>query len=892
MSTLNLDALFHPRSLALVGASARPGTPGQVLATQLARSAGPRALHFVNPRYTRLLERPVLPSVDALPRDVDLALLCTPRASVADLLARLGRRGCRAAALLGTGLRAPEQVRALLAAARPWGMRLLGPGSLGLLAPVQGLNASFCPLDPLPGRIALVSESGAMLTSLLDWATGRRIGFSWLVSLGESIDVDLADTIDWLAGDPDTDAVVIYLETVRAARKLMSAARATARHKPLVVLKGGRVREGSLAAASHSGGPAPDDEVFDAAVRRAGMLRVYSTPEVFDAVESLARGRSPRGDRLAILTNGGGPGVVATDELILGGGRLAALGSTTLAALDATLASRWSRGNPVDIGADADARRYARALRELLQAPEVDAVLVLCAPTAADDPARIAAAVVAEGRRVRRALLTCWMGGASLEDARAVSRAGGLPTYDTPYSAVRALLHQLNYRRNQALLMETPVYRALDREPQPAAARSSLRAALIAGQPRLSEPEAKAVLAAYGIPVVPTAVVNDEAGAVAAARAIGFPVVLKIISPDVVRKSDLGGVVLDLADEAELLAALAGLRQRLARNRPGARLTGFAVQQMVRRAGARELFVAVRVDPVFGPVVSFGLGGKAGVLAAERALALPPLNATLARDLIDRAPVARWLRAESAGAPAPDLGRLEALLVRVSQLVIDCPEVVELEINPLLFGPDIMTGLDARLRVATPRGDGRGRLAIRPYPAELEERVTLVDGRAVLLRPIRPEDEPAHREFLGRIDTHDLYLRFFSAAKQFDHERLARLTQVDYDREMALIASLETEGGAETLGVVRAVIDADATQAEFALLVRSDSKRRGLGRLLMDKLVRYARGRGLARLVGDVLPENHGMLALLRSLGFELGSRDEDGTLHMALSLLEPAAGG
>lgn len=878
MSTLNLDHLFQARTMALVGASPRPGKPGEVLARHLTPCLGPEHLYLVNPKHTRLHGREVLPSVDALPRNIDLALLCTPAATLPDLVSRLGQRGCRSAVILSAGLQGIERIRALLNAARPFGLRLLGPGSLGLLMPGRGLNASFSPVAALPGRLALVSQSGAMMSSVLDWARSRDIGFSYLISLGQSADVDLSDCIDWLANDGDTDAILLYVEAVRGARKFMTAARATARHKPLVVVKGGRLRESALAAASHSGAPAEADEVFDAAVRRAGMLRVYSTSELFDAVETLARGRPARGRRLAILSNGGGPGVVATDELLLRGGELAELSSNTLAALDNLLPRSWSRANPVDLSADADAGRYARVARQLLAAPEVDAVLSICAPTPVGDPADIARALARELRGTPRALFTCWMGGGSLESARRACREHGLASYDSPQSAVRALLHQVEYRRNQRLLMQTPAYRALDRQPQPAEARSSLRSALIAGRQRLSEPESKAILQAYGIPVVPTAACADGAQVLDAAAAMGYPVVLKVVSPDIVHKSDVGGVVLDLADASELRAALAGVRQSLERNAPRARLSGFTVQKMVRRAGAFELLIAVRLDRVFGPVLVFGQGGNDAGQAADRAVALPPLNATLARDLIEHSQAGRRMSALGL-----ELAPLEALLTRISQLLIDCPEIAELEINPLIYGGPNMSALDARIRVATPVLDGQARLAIRPYPQELEERVRLPDGERVMLRAIRPEDEPAHRDFLGRIAEHDLYLRFFSAAKQFDHERLARLTQVDYDREMAFLAVREP---AETLAVVRAVSNSEATQAEFAVLVRSDQKRRGLARLLMNKLIDYARERGLARLTGEVLPENHAMLALARSLGFQVVARDEDGTLHMCLGLL------
>lgn len=887
MSVLNLDKLFTPRSVALIGASTQPGSLGNVVMKNLLAARFPGPVMPVHPKYTSVESVIAYPSVAALPEVPDLALICTPPITVPALIAELGERGTRAAVVLTAGFSAQAggvSHADLLKAAKPHGLRILGPNCVGLLIPGIGLNASFAHAAALPGKLALISQSGALCTVILDWACSRGIGFSHFISLGDSADLDFADCLDYLANDTDTQGLLLYIESIRRARKFMSAARAAARNKTVLCIKAGRVAEGARAAASHTGALAGSDEVFEAAIRRAGMLRVYEIDEMFTAVETLARARHVRGDRIAILTNGGGPGVLATDNLVKSGAHLAELSPATITQLDACLPRTWSRGNPVDIIGDADSRRYGEALRCLLADPGIDAVVCLHVPTAISSSTECARAVAEVAKDGKLPVLTSWMGDRHVAEARQVFQRAGIPSYETPEMVIRALVHILRYQHNQEQLMETPPSLAVEFEPDVAAARAVIATALEVGRDTLTEPEAKAVLAAYAIPVVETRVVQDGSGAAVVTAELGGPVALKLLSPDISHKSDVGGVALDLCGEEAVLSAAQAMLARVGKARPKARVEGFTVQRMARRPGAHELIVGAATDPIFGPVILFGQGGTAVEVVADKAITLPPLNLNLARDLIGRTRVYRLLQGYR-DRPSANLHAIELCLIKVSQLLIDLPEVAELDINPLLADAQGVLALDARLRIAAPVGAGADRLAIRPYPKELEEKAVLKGQREVVLRPIRPEDEPGHLAFIDQLEPEDLYFRFFTAATRFDHLRVARLTQIDYDREMAFIATAPAgRDRPETLGVVRAVADADKAEAEFAIVVRSDLKHQGLGGLLMRKMVRYCRNRGIRCLAGETLAQNSAMLGLAKRTGFEIEAR-LDGTVGLRLTL-------
>ena len=890
MSVRNLDCLFRPRSVALIGASDRPHSVGAAVLGNLAGGSFRGPVMLVNPRHRTLGGLPVYADVESLPAPPDLAVICTPPATVATLVAQLGARGTRAAIVITAGLNAlvasgvPNERDRMLAAAKPYLLRILGPNCVGLLVPGIGLNASFSHVGAKPGRVAFVSQSGALVTAILDWAGSRGIGFSKFVSLGEGSDVDLGDTLDYLASDAQTESILLYVEAVTAARKFMSAARAAARNKPVLIVKAGRSREGARAATSHSGALAGSDAVYDAAIRRAGLLRVETTEELFDAAETLARARPLEGARLAIMTNGGGPGVMATDALVASGGVLAALGETTLRTLDALLPANWSRNNPVDIIGDAPADRYVRTMDALLADQDVDAILMIHAPTAIVPSIEIARALLPAVQRTQRSVFGCWLGGDGVKAARELFSSAGVPTYDTPEDAIGAFQQMVQYRRNQRTLMEVPPARSADFVHDRARAGAIVQSVLEEGRSMLSEVEAKDVLAAYGIATVETRVVASIAEAVDVATAIGFPVALKVLSRDITHKSDVGGVMLDLEDADAVAAAARLIEQRVRAARPDAGLQGFTVQAMVRRPRAHELLVGTAADAVFGPVIVFGHGGTATEIVADRAIGLPPLNAVLARDMVERTRVSRLL-AGYRDRPAANVDAIVRTLVQVSQLTADVPAIAELDINPLLADESGVLALDARIRV-DPHSAAAAGFAIRPYPQDLEERIEW-EGRPILLRPIRPEDSARQRSFYARVDADDIRYR---SLRELDASQLARLTQIDYDREMAVIATMGSDDNAETLGVARALTDPDNDTAQFAVTLRSDVQGRGLGRLLLRKLTAYCASRGTRQLVGEASAANHRMIALARACDFDVEASSTPGMVTLRRALRLPAA--
>jgi acetyltransferase len=889
MSIRHLDALFDPHSVALIGASDRPGSVGATVWRNL-RSAGFEGPCWpVNPRRDTVGGEHAYARVAALPSAPELAVVCVPPAAVPGVIAELGERGTRAAVVLTAGL-SRQQQQAMLDAARPHLLRILGPNGLGLIAPHARLNASFAHVGVPAGGLAFVSQSGALVTAMLDWAQGRGIGFSHCVSLGEHADVDFADLLDWLASDARTQAILLYIESIEGARKFMSAARAAARNKPVLVVKAGRSPQGAAAARSHTGALAASDLVFDAAIRRAGMLRVDTLQQLFDAAETLAHARaapaaaeSPR--TLMIVTNGGGAGVMAADAAAAAGVPLAELTPGLRATLDAVLPPNWSRANPVDIIGDAPAARYAAALQALLEQPPgcaVGAVLFMHAPTAIVPASDIAEALLPLVARHPGRVLAGWLGEAAVRGARQAFQASGVPCYATPEAAVAAFAQLQTYRDNQAALTECPPLGgpvAVDT----AQVAAVVRQALGQGREWLTEPEAKSLLAACGVPVVGTRVVAPEpAAAVAAARELGLPVVLKILSPQITHKSDVGGVALHLETEAAVEQAARAMLERVQRLQPGATVEGYTVQAMVRRPRALELIVGASLDPLFGPVILFGHGGTAVEVLADRAQGLPPLNPPLAALMIRRTRVARLL-AGWRDVPAADIAAVERVLVAVSELMAAEPRITELDINPLLADADGVIALDARVRVSAAAPGGAARFAIRPYPAQQVQRHRW-QGRELTIRPIRPEDEPQHLSFLERLSPEDIRMRVFYSRRTLPRTELARLVQIDYEREMAFVATVVGEGGTEeTLGTARAACDPDNDCAEFGVIVRSDVKGQGLGRLLMEALIAHLRQRGTQRLVGEVLTENRGMRMLCQRLGF--AEKPDGDVVCMSLAL-------
>ena len=874
MSTRNLDALFAPKAIALVGASNKPASVGATLARNLFRGGFAGPVMTVNPHERAIQATLSYRSVAELPLAPDLAVLSTPPAEVPRLITQLGERGCRAAVVVSAGFGEGGRVEGqalrlqMLDAARPFLMRIVGPNCLGFISPGHGINASFAHCLPGAGDIALVTQSGAIAGAILDWAASRAVGLSHVVSLGDMSDVDFGDLLDYLALDAATRAIILYVESITSARKFMTAARIAARLKPVIVLKAGRSAAGARAALSHTGALAGADAVYDAAFRRAGLLRVQTLRELFEAVATLSAGIRVAGDRLAIVTNGGGAGVLAADALEAAGGQLATLSPATMSRLDARLPTGWSHGNPVDLVGDADAARYTGALLAVSDDAGVDAVLAINCPVAVADSLQAADAVARTvGDYPRVPVFTCWLGTDAALPSRRLFESRRIPSHETPEEAIAAFMHLVLRRRNQQMLMQTPV--AADPGPvDRAAAAAVLRRVLAEGRSVLTEPEAKAVLRAYAIPVVETRVVKDPSQAAQAASELGGTVVLKILSPDISHKSDVGGVRLGLQTAGAVEAAARTMLRDIATQLPDARLDGFTVQPMVSRPRAFELIAGIASDSTFGPILLFGQGGTAVEAIGDRAIGLPPLNSVLAHDLVSRTRIWRLLRGYR-DRPAVALEPLAGVLIRLAQLATEQPEVVELDINPLLADEAGVLALDARIAVRTIDDSPARRMAICPYPAQLLRQLELADRNAarstVTLRPIRPEDEPLLLDMLAHCSVDDIRMRFHGVIKEFAHPTAARLSQIDYDREMAFVALGHEQ---RMLGVARLVGDPENEVAEFAILVRSDIKRRGLGRALMAALIDHARARGLHLLVGSVLRENRAMLALSARLGF------------------------
>jgi acetyltransferase len=894
-----LQRMFRPRSVAVVGANNRPQRVGNVIMRNLLSGGFDGPIMPVNPRHAAVAGVLTYPDVASLPRTPDLAILCTPPETIPDLVDELGARGTQAAVVVARGLAARDasgrtlEERAL-AAARRHRVRLLGGGTLGLLVPGIGLNASFSRVTALPGNIGFVSQSDAVGTLVLDWAHPRRVGFSHFISLGDASDVGFGEALDYLGSDPDTRAILLYIESLRERRTFMAAVRGAARNKPVLAIKAGRApprRAGPLSADTLS--LVQPDDVFDAALRRAGVVRARDVDELFDAVETFARARPLRGDRLAVVSNGGGAGVMVQDELYAGGLDLAPLSPELAARLRRVLPAGWDGQNPIDILVDAPGSRYADALDLLLASKELDAVLAIHTPSTLASSTDAARAVIRAAAEHGGNVLASWVGGETVPAARKLLVEAGVPSFDTPADAARAFRFMVGYRRSREALIQTPPSAPAEFSPDPQAVRRIVGAALDEGRDFLRVNETMQVLAAYGVRVADIRIAATPEEIARLAPAVGFPVELALRSPDIRRKVEVGGVALSLETPEAVEAAARGMMLHLREWRPDARITGFSVQRMVPRRHARQLFAGAAVDPLFGPVILFG-EGRDTELAHDIAVALPPLNLLLARELVKRTRVSASLAA-SASRPAADLEALHLTLMKISQLVTDHPEIVEIDVNPLLADERGAIAVGAFMRVARAAGAAADRLAIRPYPQGLEERAALSDGREVLLRPVRPEDEPAHSELISRLSPEDARFRFFHYVRSMPHSELARLTQIDYDREMAFLA-IAREGGdgePQTIGVVRTVADPDNHTAELSIVVRTDRKRLGLGRILLRKAVDYCRSRGTREIAGDVLVGNDSMLELARRFGgWTFSEPDEEGVIRILYALAPEVSGG
>ncbi|WP_145931170.1 bifunctional acetate--CoA ligase family protein/GNAT family N-acetyltransferase [Yersinia bercovieri] len=880
MSQRGLEALLRPKSIAVIGASEKPERAGFLMMRNLLDGGFSGPVLPVTPTHKAVCGVLAYADIASLPITPDLAILCTHDRRNLTLLEDLGVRGCKAVIILSA---ATEQFAELKACAHRHHMRLLGPNSLGLLAPWQGLNASFSPVPIKKGRLAFISQSAAVANTILDWAQQREVGFSYFIALGDSLDIDVDDLLDFLARDGKTSAIMLYIEHISDARRFLSASRSASRNKPILVVKSGR----SQRAQQLLNGQQGLDAAYDAAIQRAGLLRVQDTHELFSAVETLSHMHPLRGERLLIVSNGAAPAAMALDELISRNGKLATLSDTTQYALSAALPSFISLRNPIDLRDDASAERYLAAVKPLLDSTDYDALLLIHSPSAAAPGSKTAelliSAIRQHPRGKRITLLTNWCGEYSSQDARRLFTEAGIPTYRTPEGAITAFMHMVEYRRNQKQLKETPAL-PLDLTANTAHVHQLIRQALAEGTTQLDTHEVQPILEAYGLSMLPTWIASDSVEAVHIAERLGYPVAIKLRSPDIPHKSEVQGVMLYLRTAIEVQRAADDILDRVKRTYPQARIHGLLVQSMANRAGAQELRIAVEQDAIFGPLIMLGEGGIEWHHETQAAVALPPLNMALARYLIIQAVKGGKIRSRGSLQPL-DIPGLSRLLVQVSNLILDCPEITRLDIHPVLASGSEFTLLDVSMQLAPVSGDPQARLAIRPYPHELEETVVLKDGSQCLFRPILPEDEPLLKLFIDQVTKEDLYYRYFSEINEFSHDDLANMTQIDYDREMAFVAVRQSTTGPEIIGVTRALSDPDNIDAEFAVLVRSDLKGLGLGRELLEKMIQYTRSHGLTRLTAITMPNNRGMIGLAKKLGFSIDVQMEDGIVNLELTL-------
>jgi acetyltransferase len=891
-----LGAFFRPRAVAVIGATDKAGSVGRTVLTNLIASPFGGTVYPVNPNRRSVMGIAAVSEVGAIGEPVDLAVIITPPPTVPGLVAECGRAGVPAIIVISAGFKEVGEEgarleRAVVDEARRYGTRVVGPNCLGVMSPVTGLNATFAAAMAPRGRVAFVSQSGALVTAVLDWALRERVGFSSIVSLGSMADVGWGDLIDHLGSDRETDAIVMYMETVGDARSFLSAAREVALTKPIIVMKPGRTEEAARAAASHTGSLAGSDEVLDAAFRRAGVLRAERIADLFYLAEVLSKQPRPKGPNLTIVTNAGGPGVMATDALIGGGARLAPLSEETLAALDAVLPPTWSRANPVDIIGDAPPERYAAAIEIASRDPGSDGLLVILTPQAMTDPTRTAQQLVPFAKGTSRPVMASWMGGLDVEAGARILREAGIATFPFPDSAARMFTDLWTWQQDLEALYETPSLpadeeRVIHRER----ARELVEAARAEGRTILAESEAKALLAAYGIPITETRPARTVDEAVAAADEIGYPVVAKLLSHTITHKTDVGGVKLNLRDADAVREAWRTIEATVRERRGAGHFEGVTVQPMIDWSGY-ELIVGSSQDAQFGPVLLFGLGGQLVEVFRDRALGLPPLTTVLARRMMERTRIHEALRGVRGRDPV-DLEALELLLVRFSELVVEHPAISDVEINPLLVSADRMLALDARviLHPADLPPGALPRPAIRPYPLQYGGAWTDRQGTPFTIRPIRPEDETLLVAFHRTLSEQSIYQRYFENLRldqRIAHERLVRVCFTDYDRELALVAEHRdpVTGSVEIAGVGRLSRLRDEVSAEFALLVADRFQRRGLGSELLRRLIGIAREEGLTRIVGEILGANGAMIGLAQRLGFRVLGPEEDGVVRVELPL-------
>lgn len=882
-----LEHLFSPQSIAVFGASDKPDAVGARVYQNLLHAGFVGPIYPVNPKYKTLGDATCYPDLEAIKATVDLVVIATPAATVPDILQQCGEFNVRAAVILSAGFTEshgqPNQlVQAILQQARQSNIRLLGPNCLGLVRPKVGLNATFSNNIAKRGNLALISQSGALCTAILDWAASRNIGFSAVISLGDAVDIDFGSMLDYLALDSETKGILLYIEGIRDARGFMSGLRSAARLKPIVALKVGRHQASARAALSHTGALVGSNDVFDAALQRAGVVRAHNIDQLFAAAQLLANQHRVSGHRLAIVTNGGGPGIMATDRALDLGIELAHLTTETLQQLNTCMPAHWSQANPVDVLGDATPRRYEQAVDICLRDPNVDGVLVILTPQAMTDPYAVAEALIKLARPRGKTLLTCWMGFDQVQSSRQLFAQHQIPTFHTPDSAVEAFGYLVEYLRNQQLLLQVPGPLRDSSEPDVEGARMIIEAALSEHRNLLSQPESNAILSAFGIPVMPVIDCRTPNEALIAAESLGFPVAMKINSPEITHKSDVDGVRLNISNAQAVRSTFRELIESVQAQRPEIKIDGVTLERMYRKPHGRELMAGVIRDQVFGPVITFGAGGTMLEFIRDRATALPPLNTLIIDNLINRTRIAKLL-GQFRNLPPVDKGAIIQLLRHVSEMVCEMPEIRELDLNPFACNEDGAIVLDARIVVDNQSSglDRYAHMAIHPYPTQLLLQWQLPDGTDILIRPIRPEDAGIEKAFIDHLSEQAKYFRFMQALHELTPEMLVRFTQIDYDREMALIAVTHEDGVEKEIAVARYVTNPDGSSCEFAIVVADEWTKRGIGSQLLRKLMQVAKSRGLHTMEGEVLADNRPMLEMAKHLGFSILASREDPSIML-----------
>ena len=882
--------MLDPKAIALVGATETPGTVGRTIMENLMRSEG-RKLYPINPKHNTIFDIPCFPSISSLPECVDLAVIATPAATVPDILLECAKADTYGAIVVSagfgeTGKEGLALERKIKRIVRDYPMRVVGPNCLGIIRPSVGLNASFLEVTPEAGDIALISQSGALGTGMLDWAVSSHVGFSMFASVGAMVDVDFADLVDFLGEDSHTRAILIYMETIGNARRFMSAARGFARNKPIIVLKPGRYSESARAALSHTGALAGDDEVYEAAFRRVGVVRVHEVADLFHAAEVLDSRRLPTGPDVAVVTNAGGLGVMATDSIIEHGGRLAELSEKTMAALDEALPPYWSHSNPIDLLGDAGSDRFIAATKACLADPGVNGILVVYTPQGNARPDEMAREVSALVKGSSKPVITVLMGGETVAEGRKIFQDAAVPCYQTPEEGVRTYMGMYRYARNLELLYETPAELPIDVAPPKHNLQALLRRVAATGRLVLTEEESKRFITTYGFPVIEQMAAQSLEEALRAADRIGYPVVLKVISHDITHKSAAGGVEVGVCSATDLKTAHERIMKRVAKSSPKAHIEGVSVQKMVREVDY-ELILGMKKDAQFGSVIVFGAGGVAAEGLSDFSVSLPPLNQTLARRMMEETRIFRTILSPRRGVVAPHVDELEELLTILSNIVTDFPEIAEIDINPLVIADGKTCAVDARIVIDKSVLEGhpkRPHMVITPYPTRYVMPWRLSDGTEVILRPIRPEDEPMIADFLKTVSEETLRQRYFVSHLNISHELLVRFVNIDYDREIAIVAEYGQGKKKRIIGVGRLTGEADRGKGEFAVIVHDDFQRRGLGFKLTDTIIGIAQEKGLREITGYIDSNNHRMLQVVSELGFiDEGSVDCVTTVRLPL---------